>query len=126
MTFEDVIKLYKEGIRPKDLKDMIEVKKEFDALEQENPDAVNSILNNQEGTENGEGVNYRELYENEKAEKERLTLEIDKLNDDLHILNSENETNKSTIAELQNTLSNRDLSGDVPAVDINEIIKNNL
>lgn len=126
MTFEDVIKLYKEGIRPKDLKDMIEVKKEFDALEQENPDAVNSILNNKEESEGGEGVNYRELYENEKAEKERLTLEIDKLNDDLHILNSENETNKSTIAELQNTLSNRDLSNDVPAVDINEIIKNNL
>ena len=126
MKFSDVVKLYKEGIKPKDLKDMIEVKKEFDALEEENPEEINSILGN-EDIEHGNDINYRELYEKEKEEKENLTLELAEIKDKYHILTSENENNKNSIKELQASLSRQDISDNVNSdIDINKVIKDNL
>lgn len=126
IAFSDVIKLYKEGIKPKDIRDMLEIKKEFDQIAEENPDEINVILNAGE-VESGETVNYHDLYEQEKAEREKLSLELSALKDDMRILNAKNEDNLTTIKELQASLSHEDISdAEVSAIDINNIIKDNL
>lgn len=112
MRMKDLVELVKAGLKPQEIREMIELEKQVKDINidepssEENGSEKNTV---ESGTKNNEVVTNNEEITNKSGVENNS--DVDKLSGLLENANNEIETLKSQIAELQASNRNRDMSG---------------
>ena len=106
----EAIDLSRSGYSLAEITNALKMQTEFNKLEEEHPELKNLVGIKDEGDE-GEKVNYRELYDNEVSSRQAIEKELSEAKEQLNLLSIEKENNIKTIEDLQKEITRTNLAG---------------
>ena len=120
----EAIDLSRRGYSLAEITNAIKMQSEFNKLEEDHPELKNLVGIKDEGDE-GENINYHELYDNEVSSRQAMEKELAETKEQLNLLSIEKENNMKTIEELQKEITRTNLEDNNAKMrSIEDIFKN--